>query len=212
MAIINKTGITNGGTVQAEHVTRAIDALSGVSTDSIVATGSLQGTASFAVTASYAMNGGGSSVTASFAETASLARTASLALTASKLTVSVADTTAATFYPIFADISAGGTTRGYTDINFTYNPQTNTLGPASTAAFIFQGTASLATSASFATSASNATVATGIRVSGSGNNAQSGQMWLSDFTTADWDNLAAVRAINISFGSEVYVIYAIQIS
>ena len=27
MAIINKTGITNGGTVQAEHVTRAIDAL-----------------------------------------------------------------------------------------------------------------------------------------------------------------------------------------
>jgi hypothetical protein len=41
MAVINKTGITNGGTVQAEHVTRAIDALSGVSTDTIIATGSL---------------------------------------------------------------------------------------------------------------------------------------------------------------------------
>jgi len=43
MAIINKTGITNGGTVQAEHVTRAIDALSGVGTDTIVATGSFSG-------------------------------------------------------------------------------------------------------------------------------------------------------------------------
>jgi hypothetical protein len=64
MAIINKTGITDGGTIQAEHVTRAIDALSGVSTDSIVATGSftgsfigaLTGTASFATTASYSLN------------------------------------------------------------------------------------------------------------------------------------------------------------
>jgi hypothetical protein len=62
MAIINKTGITNGGTIQAEHVTRVIDALSSVSTDSIVATGSfsgsfrgiLTGTSSFATSASYA--------------------------------------------------------------------------------------------------------------------------------------------------------------
>lgn len=52
MAIINKTGISNGSTIQAEHITRAIDALSGVSADSIIATGSLQGTASFALTAS----------------------------------------------------------------------------------------------------------------------------------------------------------------
>ena len=43
MAIINKTGITNGGTIQSEHVTRAIDALSGGSTDTIVATGSFSG-------------------------------------------------------------------------------------------------------------------------------------------------------------------------
>lgn len=53
MAIINKTGITDGGTIQAEHVTRTIDALSGVSTDTIVATGSfsgsLTGTASFSL-------------------------------------------------------------------------------------------------------------------------------------------------------------------
>lgn len=43
MAIINKTGITSGGTIQAEHVTRAIDALSGGSTDTVVATGSFSG-------------------------------------------------------------------------------------------------------------------------------------------------------------------------
>jgi hypothetical protein len=73
MAIINKTGITNGGTIQAEHVTRAIDALSGGSTDTIVATGSFSGSltgvatsASFATIASMA-------VSSSFATTASFA-------------------------------------------------------------------------------------------------------------------------------------------
>jgi hypothetical protein len=44
MAIINKTGIGNGNTIQAEHVTRIIDALSGQSTDTVAATGSFQGT------------------------------------------------------------------------------------------------------------------------------------------------------------------------
>jgi hypothetical protein len=72
MAIINKTGITNGGTIQAEHITRVIDALSGVSTDTLILSGSmtgsligtLTGTASFATSAS-------SAVTSSFAVTAS---------------------------------------------------------------------------------------------------------------------------------------------
>lgn len=74
MAILNKTGITNGSTIQSEHVTRTIDALTGVSTDTIVATGSftgsfkgpLTGTASFATSASRA-------VSSSFATTASYA-------------------------------------------------------------------------------------------------------------------------------------------
>jgi hypothetical protein len=74
MAIINKTGIIDAGLIQAEHVTRAIDALSGGSTDSIIATGSftgslvgsLTGTASFATSASRA-------VSSSFATTASFA-------------------------------------------------------------------------------------------------------------------------------------------
>lgn len=64
MAIINKTGITDSGIIQAEHITRTIDALSGIGTDTIIATGSfsgslvgvLTGTASFATTASFALN------------------------------------------------------------------------------------------------------------------------------------------------------------
>jgi hypothetical protein len=57
MALINKTGIANSNVIQAEHVTRAIDALSGGSTDTVIATGSfsgsLVGTSSFATTSSF---------------------------------------------------------------------------------------------------------------------------------------------------------------
>jgi hypothetical protein len=80
MAILNKTGITNGGTIQVEHITRTIDALSGVGTDTIIATGSFNGslagtatTASYTVTASFAISSS-RSVSSSFAMTASLAR------------------------------------------------------------------------------------------------------------------------------------------
>jgi hypothetical protein len=93
MAVINKTGITNGTTIQAEHVTRTIDALSGVSTDTILATGSftgslvgaLTGTASFATTALSASYAANVPSTASYALTAlssSYAVTASYALNA----------------------------------------------------------------------------------------------------------------------------------
>jgi len=58
MALLNKTGITNGSTITAEHITRTIDALTGVSSDTITATGTLIGTASFATTASHALSGG----------------------------------------------------------------------------------------------------------------------------------------------------------
>ena len=89
MAIINKTGITTGGTIQAEHVTRAIDALSGGSTDTVVATGSFSGSltgiatsASFATSASRAVSSSFSTM-ASFATTAETATTAGSATTAS---------------------------------------------------------------------------------------------------------------------------------
>jgi hypothetical protein len=84
MAIINKTGITNGGTIQAEHITRVIDALSGVSTDTLILSGSmtgsligtLTGTASFATSASRAISSS-IATSASFATTASFAANAS---------------------------------------------------------------------------------------------------------------------------------------
>ncbi len=92
MAIINKTGITTGGTIQAEHVTRTIDALSGISTDTIVATGSFSGSltgiatsASFATTASFALN---ASAGAGFPFTGSARITGSLSVTGSLTVVS----------------------------------------------------------------------------------------------------------------------------
>ena len=57
MAIINKTGITNGGTIQSEHVTRAIDALSGVGTSTIVATGSFSGSLRGTIVATGSFSG-----------------------------------------------------------------------------------------------------------------------------------------------------------
>lgn len=70
MATISKTGIQDGLTSKAEHITRIIDALDGTATTEVVATGSFTGSfdgnhtgtitsASYAVTASYAENAGG---------------------------------------------------------------------------------------------------------------------------------------------------------
>ena len=44
MATISKTGISNGSTIESEHITRIIDALDGTSSAEIVATGSFTGT------------------------------------------------------------------------------------------------------------------------------------------------------------------------
>ena len=92
MAVINKTGITNGGTIQAEHITRAIDALSGGSTDTIIATGSFSGSltglatsASFATTASFAANATSFPFSGSARITGSLGVTGSLSVTGSTL-------------------------------------------------------------------------------------------------------------------------------
>ena len=95
MAVINTTGITNGGTIQAEHITRAIDALSGVGTDTIIATGSFSGSFSGTVTS------------ASFATSSSLSVSASLSQTAS--VISVTDTTSGTgpYYVTFTDGTTG---------------------------------------------------------------------------------------------------------
>jgi hypothetical protein len=99
MAIINKTGITNGGTIQAEHVTRAIDALSGGSTDTVVATGSFSGSLTGQVI--------GSSTSTSTVNTA-------------------AGSDNSTHYVLFGGATTGQQTP-LTDTTFTYNPVTNTL-------------------------------------------------------------------------------------
>ena len=63
MALLNKTGISNGAPIEAEHVTRTIDALTGGSTDTVIASGSFTGSltglansASYAVSTSYAIS------------------------------------------------------------------------------------------------------------------------------------------------------------
>jgi hypothetical protein len=99
MAIINKTGITNGGTIQAEHVTRAIDALSGGSTDTIVATGSFSGSLTGEVL--------GSSTSTSTVNTA-------------------AGSDNSTHYVLFGGVTSGQQTP-LTDTALTFNPSTNAL-------------------------------------------------------------------------------------
>ena len=100
MAIINKTGITNGGTIQAEHVTRAIDALSGGSTDSIIATGSFTG--SFKGT----LNG--------TADNAGAVNT-------------VANSAESSNYYVLTAPNPSGQQALYTDSTLTFNPSTNAL-------------------------------------------------------------------------------------
>ena len=130
MAIINKTGITTGGTIQAEHVTRTIDALSGISTDTIVATGSFSGSltgiatsASFATTASFALNAsagagfpftGSARITGSLAVTGSLTVVSSFAASSSHMNVSATEflvTSGETYF-------TGSAGKGYGSVTF----------------------------------------------------------------------------------------------
>jgi hypothetical protein len=103
MAIINKTGITDGGTIQSEHVTRAIDALSGVSTDTVVATGSFTG--SFQGILTGTVNGNSSTAT-------------------EVNTAAGADNS--THYVLFANNTTGNQTL-LTDSSLTINPSTNAV-------------------------------------------------------------------------------------
>jgi hypothetical protein len=106
MAIINKTGITDGGTIQAAHVTRAIDALSGGSTDTIIASGSFSG-----------------SLTGTLIGSASFATSASA--------ISITNTTSGTgpYYVTFVDGATGARTlRADSSANaLAFNATTNTL-------------------------------------------------------------------------------------
>jgi hypothetical protein len=175
MALINKTGITDGGLIEAEHITRIIDALTSVSTDTIVATGSFQGTldgtaalantASYittAQTASYILN----AVSASFATSASRSTTSSFSLVATS--ASFASNAFGATSASFASNAFFGVSASYAD-NSVFSVSASLAQTAKTASYVlnavsasFATTASFVlggatvTSASFATSASQA--------------------------------------------------------
>jgi hypothetical protein len=126
MAVINKTGITNGTTIQAEHVTRAIDALSGGSTDSVVATGSFNGT----------LTGN--------------ATTATTATNATNVAVTNTSTGTGPYYITFVESATGNVGQRVDATGLTYNATTDTI----TATASFAVSSSGAISSSFATTAS----------------------------------------------------------
>jgi hypothetical protein len=108
MATISKTGIQDGSTSKAEHLTRIIDALDGTATTEVVATGSFTGSfqgdgsgltgivsSSYATTASYVVGGGSEYMT--------------LRLTTNEKLI---DTTTSTFYLGSAGVSTLGTRTG----------------------------------------------------------------------------------------------------
>jgi hypothetical protein len=126
MAIINKTGITGGGTIQAEHVTRAIDALSGVGTDTVIASGSFSG-----------------SLTGN-------ATTATTATNATNVAVTNTSTGTGPYYITFVESATGNVAQRVDATGLTYNATTDTI----TATASFAISSSRAISSSFATTAS----------------------------------------------------------
>jgi len=148
MAVINKTGITNGATIEAAHVTRSIDALSGGSTDTIIATGSFTGSlvGSLTGTGSYANQALSSSytLTASYASYATNAASATSATNATNTAVTDTTTGTGPYYVTFVEATTGNVGQRVDSTGLTYNATTNTIA----------ATASVATSASFATTAS----------------------------------------------------------
>lgn len=92
MATISRTGITNGGTIDADHVTRIIDALDGTGTATVVATGSFTGSLIGTVTGtgSYATQ----ALSSSFAVSASIAASATSASIATSATTATSATSA----------------------------------------------------------------------------------------------------------------------
>jgi len=118
MAILSKTGITTGNTVESGHVTQSIDAFSGIEQYDIFLSGSFNMTGSINGEPGVVNN-----------------LTASNAITASR--VITADQTISqlgrTYFPVFVDDTSAGplTTKDrrlFTDSSiFTYSPSTNLL-------------------------------------------------------------------------------------
>jgi hypothetical protein len=106
MAVINKTGITNGTTIQAEHVTRAIDALSGVGADTVIASGSFSG---------------------SLTGNATTATTATTATNATNTAVTNTSTGTGPYYITFVESATGNVGQRVDATGLTYNATTDTI-------------------------------------------------------------------------------------
>ena len=124
MATISRTGISNGGTIDADHITRIIDALDGTGTATIVATGSFTGSLTgTATSASYATT----AATATTATTATSATTATTATTAQGVDLTNTTTGTGPYYPVFSSTTSTGAILRTDNSTFTYNATTNTL-------------------------------------------------------------------------------------
>lgn len=122
MATISRTGISNGGTIDASHITNIIDALDGTSTSAtIIATGSFSGSLV------------GTATTASYVETAQTASYVASAVAATSATnaanISITNTTTGTgpYYPVFVTAASGNNVARVDNTTFTYNATSNTL-------------------------------------------------------------------------------------
>jgi hypothetical protein len=140
MATISKVGITNGGTLEASHITNIIDALDGTSaTATVIATGSFKGTLD------------GTATTASYVANAVAATTAVTATTSSTAAITNTTSGGGPFYVTFVDGTTGNRATRVDSGALTFNANTNTLTTTA-----FAGTASFATTASLALTASYA--------------------------------------------------------
>jgi len=123
MAVISRTGISNGSTLDASHITNIIDALDGTSTTThIIASGSFTG--SF---------GGSFNGTATSASSAIAAVTAA---TASNITVTNTATGTGPYYVVFADGTTGHRAARVDSGSLTFNATTNTLTVTSSNAIL----------------------------------------------------------------------------
>ena len=130
MAIINKTGITNGGTIESEHITRIIDALSSGSSE-IAATGSFTGSFKGPLTG-----------------------TATSATTAAQVTLEGPSIDPSDRYIVYTPTLSGNATLDNVN-TLRFNPITNVLSVTGSINLSgpLTGTASFATTASYALNA-----------------------------------------------------------
>ena len=194
MALLSKSGIGTGNTIQSSHITNIYDALNGSGSYEIVATGSFSGT--FA----------GSITSASFASTASFittAQTASYVLSS----VSASRSTSSSF----ATLAATATTASYI-----VNAQTASfVATAQTASYVLNSvSASFATSASRSTSASFST-SSSVSVSASFANAAMTSSYIVTAQTASYvlNSVSASFSTSSSFANtSVSASYAVSAS